>query len=226
MMHSRVVLFWLFVSVIVVTVAVMLSQVTEANGNPIHHRLETKSALAGWGTCPDEEATPNVVCISTFIQVSESSTQQGDQSSIGRTLSFIQNQYSYDGGGNLVPISNSHGFTNDLAFEQDADLNHASMTAVVPVQTCAPDASGNQVCQPAVDTEVSVSWSADGRLMRAASREERPAGQWLQVIDSRNYTRSAAATGQAGEHQLGDSLYGTLLRAQTETTWSCVGRCP
>jgi hypothetical protein len=226
MTNSRVLLFWLFVSVVVVSVAVMLSQVTEANGDPIHHRLETKSALAGWGTCPDEAVTPNVVCTTTFVQVSESSTQQGDHFSTGRTLSFIQNSYTYDAAGNFIPVSNRHGFTNELAFEQDTDLNHASMTAVVPVQTCAADDSGHQVCQPPVATEVSVSWSADGRLMRDAHREERPAGPWLQIIDSRNYTRSAMAAGQAGEHQLGDSLYGTLLRAQTDTTWRCIGRCP
>jgi hypothetical protein len=225
-MSSRIMLFGLFASILAVAIVVMLFQITEANVEPIHHRLETKTAIAGWGTCPEEEATPGVVCTTTFIQVAESRTQQADHFSTGSTLSFIQNSYTYDAGGNLVPVSNSHGFTNELAFEQDSELSQATMTAVVPVQTCVVDANGNQVCRPAGDVAVAIFWSGDGRLIREAHREQRQMGAWIQVIDSRNLSRNAVATGQAGDRDLGSSLYATLLRTETDTTWTCTGRCP
>jgi hypothetical protein len=225
-MNSRVMVSWLIVSLLALAVILMLTQVSAANGDPIHHRLETKSAIAGWGTCPEETAAPGAICTTTFIQVSESSTQQADHFSTGRTLSFIQNSYTYDAGGNVLPVSNNHGFTNELAFEQDSELNQASMTAIVPVQTCIPDSGGSQVCRPTRDVEVAISWIGEGPLTRNANREERRMGEWLQIIDSRNFTRNAVATGKAGDQDLGSSLYATLLRAQTDTTWTCNGRCP
>jgi hypothetical protein len=225
-MSSRVLLFALCASLIAVAVIVVLYQTTEANVEPIHHRLETKTAIAGWGTCPEEEAAPGVVCTTTFIQVAESSTRQADHFSTGSTLSFVQNSYTYDAAGNLVPVSNSHGFTNELDFEQDSELHQAAMTAGVPVQTCMPDTNGNQVCRPAGDVEIAIFWSGDGRLIRDTHREQRQMGDWIQIIDSRNLRRNAAATGQAGDQDLGNSLYATLLRAETDTTWTCTGRCP
>jgi hypothetical protein len=144
---------------------------------------------------------PGKVYTDTYVTGSRTLSGIGNSKSLDQALLLDEFSYKFDANLNEVPVSDTSGFTDGsgVALSISSKLTSASVSATVPLTTCALDANANPTsCGSAVPTAVSASWTGQGSLQKQVSTSLFHTKGTTMVSKFRGTLRNASASLQVG----------------------------
>jgi hypothetical protein len=208
---------------VAVCLSLVFAATAAASGTAVQFSATGPGAEALFSTFPASgNPVPGTVYTDTYVNASSTITGIGNGKSLDQVLYLDEFSYKFDTSLNFIPVSDTNGYADGAAVTLSISpkLTSARASATVPLTTCALDANGNPtICNSAVQTAVSGSWTGQGSLVKQSSLSLFHTKGTTIVSRFRGSTRNATAALAVGGTSIAAPLvFADIFDATQKTT--------